>query len=241
MRWEARLRRGGTAGAAEETEEDACSTVGAVTGMEGGLWNGGESEEVADWEEGISMETGPTAGLDAVTGHEAGGETDVEAEGSFGFMTGRAAGFWSSGRPRTTAETGTIAGRRAGMRGGWFGLDVLTASLSKGFHIPFFAGRGVILEAGSKTGARTGTAAVDDSVLGDLIDSGTDIAFSIRHCALEGSMTFSSGGGVRPISFASTSLASRGSAGLLWVSLSRSCSAALCSAASTSSRRSLKS
>lgn len=105
-------------------------------------------------------------------------------------------------------------------------------SLSKGLHITLFTGRGDKLEAGSKSGAAT---------VGDLTGSGTDMAFSIRLCTVEGCMTCSSGGGVGPFSFASTGLAFKDSAGLLWLSLSRSCSAALCRAASTSSLRSLKS
>lgn len=111
-------------------------------------------------------------------------------------------------------------------------------SLSRVLHI---TGRGDSLEAESKTGAGIVALAAEDSGLGDLTDSGTDIAFSIRLCTLEGCMTCSSGGGDGPISFALSSLTFIDSAGLLWVSSSRSCSAALCRAASTSSLRSLKS
>jgi len=67
-----------------------------------------------------------------------------------------------------------------------------------------FIGRGDILEAESKTGAGTGTEAPEVTRTGDFTeipsDTGAAIAFSIRLCTLEGSMTFSSGGGVGPMS-----------------------------------------
>lgn len=63
-----------------------------------------------------------------------------------------------------------------------------------------FIGRGVILEAESRTGAGTGAEAADDTGAG--ADTGTAIAFSIRLWTWEGSMTRwpSSGGGVGPMS-----------------------------------------
>lgn len=67
-------------------------------------------------------------------------------------------------------------------------------------------GRGDSLGAETKGGAGTGTEAATDRGTGAFAevtaDTGTAIAFSIRLCTLEGSMTcwLSSGGGVGPMS-----------------------------------------
>lgn len=69
-----------------------------------------------------------------------------------------------------------------------------------------FMGRGDILWAASKTGADTATEAAEDMDTAPLIEvtagTGTAMAFSIRLCTLDGSMTcwLSSGGGVGPMS-----------------------------------------
>lgn len=65
-------------------------------------------------------------------------------------------------------------------------------------------GREDILWAGSKTGAAAGAEAAEDTGSGAFTEAtdGTAIAFSIRLCTLEGSITcwLSSGGGVGPMS-----------------------------------------
>lgn len=129
-------------------------------------------------------------------------------------------------------------------------------SFSKGLQMILFIGGGDCLGAETKTEAGTGTEAAKvrgTGVFTDVTaDTGTAIAFSIKLCTLEGSMTcwLSSGGGVGPMSLlcslhcASTTAVFTASVGLLWLSWSLfrfSCSAALCRAASTSSLRSLKS
>lgn len=96
------------------------------------------------------------------------------------------------------ADTGT------GMRIGWFGPEHLAVSFSKGLQIILFTMRGDCLGAGAKTG--TGTEVASVSGTGSLAEvtgeDGAAIAFSIRLCTLEGSMTcwLSSGGGVGLIS-----------------------------------------
>lgn len=129
-------------------------------------------------------------------------------------------------------------------------------SFSKGFQRTLFIGTGDSLEAETKTGAGTGTEAANERGTGGFAevtaDTPTAIAFSIRLCTLEGSMTcwLSSGGGVGPISplealhCVSTGSVFTASVGLFWLSWSLfkfSCSAALCRAASTRSLKSLKS
>lgn len=94
-------------------------------------------------------------------------------------------------------------------------------------------GSGDCLGAEIKTGAGTGTCgAAEDSgtavftAPGVVAETGITIAFSIRLCTLEGSMTcwLSSGGGVGPMSLllalycASIASAFIGSADLLWLS-----------------------
>lgn len=90
------------------------------------------------------------------------------------------------------------------MSRGWFGLEALAASFSRGLQMTLFIGRGDSLGAGTKTGAETGTEAAMVRGTGSFtaVTAGTAIAFSIRLCTLEGSMTcwFSSGGGVGPMS-----------------------------------------
>lgn len=119
-----------------------------------------------------------------------------------------------------------------------------------------FIGTGDGLEAEIKTGVvagtETGKGIGTGAFAGVTPDTPTAIAFSIRLCALEGSMTswLSSGGGVGPISpeepLPCVSIGSvfTASVDLFWLSWSLfkfSCSAALCRAASTRSLKSLKS
>ena len=129
-------------------------------------------------------------------------------------------------------------------------------SFSKGLQMTLFVGSGDSLGAETKTGAGTRTEAAGDLGTGAFtevtVDTGTAIAFSIRLCTLEASMTcwLSSGGGVGPMSLlkgphsASTRSVFTASVDLFWLSWSLfrfSCSAALCRAASTKSLKSLKS
>lgn len=79
-------------------------------------------------------------------------------------------------------------------------------SFSKGLQMALFIGRGDSLLAETKTGAGSSGGAAEDSSPGAFTevtaDTGTAIAFSIRLCTLEASMTcwLSSGGGVEPMS-----------------------------------------
>lgn len=59
-------------------------------------------------------------------------------------MIGAAAGFWELGCSKTEADTGT------GIRIGWFGLEDLAVSFSKGLQMILFKGRGDCLGAGTK-------------------------------------------------------------------------------------------
>lgn len=104
------------------------------------------------------------------------------------------------------------------------------------------------MAAGTRTGKERGAGAFAEATA----DTRTAMAFSIRLCALEGSMTcwLSSGGGVDAVSppgashCASIGSLFTASVGVFWLSCSLSifsCSAALCRAASTRSLRSLKS
>lgn len=122
-------------------------------------------------------------------------------------------------------------------------------SFPEGLQTTLFIRRGDSFEAGAETGTE---AKVRGSGSFTAADTGTAIAFSIRLCTLEGSMTcwLSSGGGVGPMSLvyalhsASTGSVFTASEGLFWLSWSLfrfSCSAALCIAASTRSLKSLKS
>ena len=60
-------------------------------------------------------ETDPVAGIDALSGHVAGGETEAEADDGAGVSAIAAAGFFRSRCPKTKAETGTTVDRCAGM------------------------------------------------------------------------------------------------------------------------------
>lgn len=77
-------------------------------------------------------------------------------------------------------------------------------SFSKGLQMTLVIGRGDSLEAETKTGAAP--EAAEDRGTGAFAevtaDAGTAMAFSIRLCTLQGSMTcwLSSGGGVGPMS-----------------------------------------
>lgn len=125
-------------------------------------------------------------------------------------------------------------------------------SFSNGFQMTLVIGKVDSLGAETKTGAGACPEAAEDRGTGAFTevtaDTGTAIAFSIRLCTLQGSMTcwLSSGGGVGPISLhcASTISVFTASVSLFWLSWSLfrfSCSAALCRAASTRSLKSLKS
>lgn len=173
--------------------------LGSVKAVTAGGGAAGTSATV--WEEawlGDVTEAGLVAGTRTADGKEtgSGAGTELEAEAE--------AGFWEFSCSKTEADTGTTVGRWAVMSRGWFGLEAV--SLSKGLQITVSIRRGDSLEAETKTGAATGTEAVKDRGAGSFpevtVDTGTAIAFSIRLCTLEGSMTcwLSSGGGVGPVS-----------------------------------------
>lgn len=84
---------GGAAAVGDESWLVAKTAVGLVTGRE----------------------TGPVTGIDALSRHVVGGETEGEVDDWAGVSAGTAAGFFTSCCPKTKAETGTMAGRCAGM------------------------------------------------------------------------------------------------------------------------------
>lgn len=169
-------------------------------------WLGAETEiePVAGRRTGDGTETGTDALVGHALGSGAGTELEAGADDETGVMSGAAAAFCEFSCPKTGADIGTKAGRWAGRNRGWFGLEALPVSFSKGVQMTLFIGTGDSLVDETKTGAGTGTDPAKEWGTGAFAEAGTRtaIAFSIRLCTLEGSMTcwLSSGGGVGPFS-----------------------------------------
>lgn len=182
---------------------------GTLTGIAGDLWNGRYSEtplasvkeamagaeaSATVWEEagpGPVTEAGLVPGTRTVDGKQTGSGTGTERQVGAGDVArvpaGAAAGFKDFGCPKIEADAGPAsAGRWAGISRGWLGLEAVALSCSKGLQMPLAIGGGDSL--GAESGACTGTEAGKDTGTGSFAGE-TAIAFSIRLCTLEGSMT----------------------------------------------------
>lgn len=137
--------------------------------------------ELEGWRRtGDGTETGLGAGADEFVEAELELEVGLTVEAA----PGSAPGLGEFGCPKTEADTGTKVGRWAGRSGGWFGLEALVVSFSRGLQMTLLTGRGDSLGAETRTEAGTGTEAARDRGTGVFTaataDTRTAIAFSMR-------------------------------------------------------------